>query len=169
MNYKRKKNLLIIRWLKKVLSSFDVFVICYVKPLTKERSFDLRKNLKNIKIVPGSSVKSYFFFENMVSLNFFNGKLAVCYFKHEDDILIRHFLESIEKQKLLVPLLFYRYNRFLKVDEKSFKHQLTDLVGADVTTVASRINFVSLVWFRCIKSQSQKMFNLIKYLSKNEK
>ena len=74
-----------------------------------------------------------------------------------------------EKQKLLVPLLFYRYNRFLKVDEKSFKHQLTDLVGADVTTVASRINFVSLVWFRCIKSQSQKMFNLIKYLSKNEK
>ena len=124
MNYNKKKHLFLIKWLNVILPTFDFFVICYIKPLNTKNSIELRKNLKNIKKVSSYDLKGCILFNEIINLHVFSGKLVIVHLNDNNLIEIEKFLTIVQKQKFLVPLLYFHSNRFTETSQVLIKKQL---------------------------------------------
>jgi ribosomal protein L10 len=173
MNYNKKKHLFLIKWLNVILPEFDFFVICYIKPLNTKNSIELRKNLKNVKKLSSSVFKGCLLFNKIVSLHVFTGKLAIVYFNDNDFTEIEQFLSIVQKQKILVPLLYFHSNRFIKTSQVLIKKQLKNHSHIDIfkSEQVKKIDAITcFINFRCYKMLIFHMQNIRSYLmiKKNE-
>jgi hypothetical protein len=122
MDYKKKRSLLLTKWIKQALSKFDCYFIFYIKPVNNNSFIEIKKKLKNIKIIATSVLKNSILFSKLKLLSLFNGKIAIIYFN--SDIDIKPLLNKIEQKKKLVPIISYRFNRFLNISEMLINNQI---------------------------------------------
>jgi hypothetical protein len=168
MNYNKKKYLFLIKWVNTILPLFNNLIICFLKPLNIKNSVELRKNLKNIKVVSSSILKGSPFFNQISSLRVFSGKITIIYFNNL--VEVKQYLNIVEKQKFLVPLLYYNSNRFIKTSEVLIKNQLKKYINIKNLENEQHIALIANIYF--VNSSCQKMLafhrQTILYLINNE-
>jgi len=100
MDYKKKKSLLLTKWIKHVLSKFDCHFTFYVKPLNNNSFTQIKKKIKNIKIIATSALKNSILFGRLKFLSLLNGKLAIIYINSSNNnIDIKPILNMIDQKK----------------------------------------------------------------------
>jgi hypothetical protein len=167
MDYKKKKSLLLTKWIKHVLSKFDCHFTFYVKPLNNNSFIQIKKNIKNIKIIATSALKNSILFSKLKFLSLFNGKLAIIYINSGSNIDVKPILNMIEHKKKLVPIIYYHSNRFLNTNEILIKNQICNslLILKNLQIkLSSRITVFNMIIYHMLKFHK---YNIINTISRN--
>nr|QIC54982.1 hypothetical protein [Cryptophyta sp. CCMP2293] len=167
MNYSKKKHLLLIKWVNIILPKFDFFIICYKKPLHTKNYLELRKNFKNIKKISSSNFKCCVLFNEISNFRIFSGKLTIVYFSNINLKEIKQFLDIVEKQKILVPLLYFHSNRFITTSEVLIKNQLKRYSYISHINLSAKIFFVNFSYQKVLLFYMQNIYTYL--IIKNEK
>jgi len=164
MNYNNKKNLLLTKWIKHVLSKFDCYFIFYVKPLNNNSFIEIKKKIKNIKIIATSVFKNSIIFSKLKRLSLFNGKLAIIYFNSNSYIDLKPILNAIEQKKKLVPIICYRSNRFLNTSEILVKNQICNnyLILKNLQIkLSGKITVFNMIIYNMLRFHNHNVYNNI--------
>jgi hypothetical protein len=165
MDYKKKKSLLLTKWIKHVLSKFDCHFTFYVKPLNNNSFTQIKKKIKNIKIIATSALKNSILFGRLKFLSLLNGKLAIIYINSSNNnIDIKPILNMIDQKKKLVPIVCYHSTRFLNTNEILIKNQIFNniLILKNLQIkLSSRITIFNMIIYHMLKFHKYNIVNTI--------
>lgn len=175
MNFQKKKFLLVLKWIKNFLPCCPFFFVCYIKPSNKNKVFQIRKNIKFVKVISIAVFKASFFFEELARLRFFSGKLVIVFFKSNDLTKIKNFLNILKNEKFLIPILFYNSTRFLQMNSLLLKSQLNflDMFGNVELFEKNNLQVVicsaNLQLYNVLLINKVKFYKSMNFITKNEK